>query len=71
MSAARSAYAILDGEVIAAGKPTWARISDGDCNAIVDIDAARKANRLTCRLGPFSSVRGFLSTQLVLRMPVG
>jgi hypothetical protein len=58
---------IQDGKAIAAGKPTWARIRDGDGNTVFDIDAGL-LNFSSGTLEPGGQVS---IKALVLRMPVG
>jgi hypothetical protein len=58
---------IPDGEAIAAGKPTWARISDGAGNAVLDIDAGL----LNFSSGTFEPGGQVSINALVLRMPAG
>jgi hypothetical protein len=53
--------------VIAAGKPTWARIRDGDGNTVLDIDAGS----LNFSSGTFEPGGQVSIAALVLRMPAG
>jgi hypothetical protein len=58
---------IPGGEAIAAGKPTWARIRDGDGNTVFDIDAGE----LNFSSGTFEPGGQVSIAALVLRMPAG
>ena|SRR5215472_13322799 len=60
---------ISENEAIAAGKPTWARISDGDGNAVVALDVGEDGKPLNLSTVTFERGGRIEILSLVLRMP--
>jgi len=63
------ARATAESEALAAGKPTWARISDGDGNAVVDLDVGEEGKPLNLSTVTFERGGRIEILSLVLRMP--
>jgi hypothetical protein len=64
---------ISDGEAIASGRATWARISDGAGNTLLDADVGELGTGAMLTLSALALERGDVVrvAALVLRMPAG
>jgi len=64
---------ISDGEAIASGRATWARISDGAGNTVMDADVGEPGTGAMVNLSALALEPGDVvrMAALVLRMPAG